>query len=277
MKGDMRQVVILAVSFLIGVAAFVLTHVYLKGELARVERQRQEIEAGIQKVKVLVAGRSLPAGTVIGLADVAQKSVPRSGLSSEPVLPDEFDRVDGRKLLFSIDKEAPILWAFVDSPYKPGAGLAPTIKKRMRAISISVGGSAAVSGLVQPNDRVDVLGTFSLPAPTGQGEMETVTMTILQNVTVLATGTQLGNAGSGETMRTKSQGYGAVTVEVSPEEAELLVFSEYMKGRLTLSLRNPSDIDYLKAENLQSVNFGHLQKKIPEYNEKRQQSIVTRK
>ena len=277
MKGDMRQVVILAVSFLIGIAAFVVTHLYLRGELAQIERQRQAIEAGIQKVKVLVAGRALPAGTVLSLADVAQKSVPRSGLSSEPVLPEDFDRVDGRKLLFAVEKEAPLLWAFVDSPYKPGAGLAPTIRKRMRAISISVGGSAAVSGLVQPNDRVDVLGTFSLPAPTAQGEMETATMTVLQNVTVLATGTQLGNAEIGEGGRARAQGYGTVTLEVSPEEAELLAFSEYMKGRLTLSLRNPADVDYLQAQSLQSINFAHLQQKIPEYNEARQRSIVTRK
>jgi len=48
-----------------------------------------------------------------------------------------------------------------------------------------------------------------------------------------------------------------------------------MKGRLTLSLRNPSDVvDYLQAKDLESVNFQDIEKKIPEYNSIRQRSVI---
>jgi len=274
MKTDTKQIVTLAVSFAIGLLAFCLTHIYLRNERARIDAEIQNFRAGMEQVKVLVAVKALPTGTVIQPGDVAKKSVPRSGMSGEPVLPEDFDRIVGMKLLSPLEKEQPLLWVLIDTPYRPGSGLSPMINREMRAVSIAVGGPAAVSGLVQPNDRVDVLGTFSMPSKT-PGEMETVTMTILQNVTVLATGTQLAKntRGMDRTKRTvDTTGYGMITVEVSPGEAELLVFAGYMKGKLTLSLRNPTDIDYLKE--LQTVDFSHLQQKIPEYNEKRQNTII---
>jgi len=276
MKTDTKQIITLAVSFVIGLLAFCLTHIYLKNERAKIDAEIENIRAGTEQVKVLVAVRALPTGTVIQPGDVAKKSVPRSGMSGEPVVPEDFDRIVGMKLLSPLEKEQPLLWVLIDTPYRPGTGLSPMINREMRAVSIAVGGPSAVSGLVQPNDRIDVLGTFSMPSKT-PGEMETVTMTILQNVTVLATGTQLAKAprGADRTRRTDTTGYGMVTLEVSPAEAELLVFAGYMKGKLTLTLRNPTDIDYLKET--QTVDFSHLQKKIPEYNERRQSTLIRRR
>ena len=274
-KGDSKQITILVASFAVGLVAFVLTHQYLRGQRRELDARRQELESGIEMEKVLVALRPLPAGTALQVGDVGEKSVQRTGLSGAAIHREEFDRVEGMKLTYSIGQYKPILWEFVDTPYPMRYGLSPTINRKMRAVSIAVGGANAVSGLIQPNDRVDVLGTFSLPGKK-EGEMETVTMTILQHVTILAVGTQLGKPTPGaDRRRTEANsGYSMVTVEVTPSEAELLTFASYMKGRLTLSLRNPTDLDYLTSEQLENVNFDHLSKKIPEYNEKRQRAIV---
>ena len=62
-----------------------------------------------------------------------------------------------------------------------------------------------------------------------------------------------------------------VTFEVTSREAELLVFTETMKGRLTLVLRNPEDMSYEKT--IPSVDFQRLEKSLPELNEYRQRTI----
>ena len=187
------------------------------------------------------------------------------------IKPDEFRMILGKKLRYPIDEGKPIFWSHIDMPYRPRGGLAPTINRGMRAVSISVGGEAGVSGLVKPSDRVDMLGTFSFPSKTVPGDWELVTLTILQNVTVLATGQELARgAGAGrDQYRRASRGYSSVTVELTPEEAELIVFASRMKGSLTLTLRNPTDVSHIQPENLKSVDFNHLEKKIPEYHTER--------
>lgn len=261
MKTDTKQMIVLGVSFMVGLVAFTLTHLYLSGERASMEAERARDRAGLQLTKVLIATRELAAGTTLREEDIGKKLVPRGGLSGEPVTTNEVDKILGKRLRFTLSGEQPILWNYIDVPNRHRSGLSPTISKGSRAISIPVGGVTAVSGLVQPDDSVDVLGTFSLSSAT-PGVAETVTRTILQNVTVLAVGSRL--ATSPMSSRSESAtGYGMVTLEVSPEEAELLVFASQTKCKLTLSLRNPTDLGY--REKMEAVDFACLQDKIPEY------------
>ena len=135
---------------------------------------------------------------------------------------------------------------------------------------MAISGASGVSGMVQPTDRIDVLGTFSFPSKRVPGEMETVTLTILQDVTVLATGQRLAKQNvyrrSG-----RDTSYSTVTVEVTPREGELLVFAQQIKGRLALALRNPSDVSF--ESDLPEINFEHLESKLPELNLFRQRNI----
>jgi pilus assembly protein CpaB len=150
-----------------------------------------------------------------------------------------------------------------------GLSLASLIQNKMRAISIPVAGSSAVSGMVQPGDYVDILGTFTLPSKKTPGESEIATLTLLQNVTVLATGQKM--AKTAEQKGAAASSYSSITVEVTPREAELLVFAQQLQGRLTMTLRNPSDNS--DDRDLPEVNFEHIEKKLPEYNNIRQKDI----
>jgi Flp pilus assembly protein CpaB len=69
----------------------------------------------------------------------------------------------------------------------------------------------------------------------------------------------------------RSFGYSSVTFEVTPREAELLVFAQHMRGQLTLSLRHPEDVTFERA--LPEVNFQYLEKSLPEINLNRQREI----
>ena len=102
--------------------------------------------------------------------------------------------------------------------------------------------------------------------------MEVVTLTILQDVSVLATGQEMANKRYfNDRPSSKSSNYSAVTLEVTPQESELLVFAQQMRGKLTLSLRHPSDNKY--KSDLNEVNFKYLQTELEKINNYRQTSI----
>ena len=266
----MKQRMVLIISIVVGLLAFWMTRSYFHARLDEIEQERAALFASEKHVEVLAANRDLAVGTVIVKKDLATKSIPGREVSKNTITLEDLDRILGKKLKYSMDKGETVMWSYVDVPYRPGSGLAPVISKSMRAISMSIGGASGVSGLLQPNDRVDVVGSFSFPSRKNPEKTEWVTLTILQDVTVLATGQTLGRSDSSERTRVNS-GYNTVTVEVTPREAELLVFVENMRGHLTLSLRNPEDVSFEKS--LPEVNFDMLEEELPGLNSFRQQFI----
>lgn len=268
----MKQRMVLIVSVIIGVLAFWLTREYFHARLSDIEKERERLLSSERRGEVLASKRALPEGTVLQKKDLAIKATLAREIGKNTVLPADLDQILGKKLKYSMDAEETLLWSYVDVPFRPGSGLGPMITPGMRAISMSIGGAAGVSGLVQPNDRVDVLGSFSFPSAKNPQQVEAVTLTVLQDVTVVATGQQLAKPGLDSPDRGRaSTGYSTVTLEVTPREAELLVFVESMRGHLTLSLRNPSDVSF--ERDLPQINFEMLERELPDLNAYRQQKI----
>ncbi len=267
----MKQRMVLIISVIVGLLAFGFTQQYFKARLGEIARERERVMAGVRMIDVVAAGRAMPAGTVIQKKDLRQKSELARSVGKNNVLPENVVEIAGKKLKYSLDLGETLLWSYVDVPYRPGYGLAPMVTKGMRALSIAIGGAAGVSGLVHPNDRVDVMGSFTFPSRKNPQLTEWVTVTVLQNVTVLATGQTLARSGEGGDRGRGTSGYSTVTLEVSPREAELLTFVENMRGHLTLSLRNPSDVTF--EQELPEVNFDLLQKELPTLNIQRQMKM----
>lgn len=266
----MKQRMVLIISVLVGLLAFVMTRSYFEHQLAEIEQERQLLLASEKQVDVIVAKKDLPDGTILTKSDLAAMSVPSRAVSKNTITVDDQERIFGKKLKYRLDAREALMWSYVDVPFRPGSGLAPMVSRNMRAVSININGSAGVSGLLQPNDRVDVMGSFSFPSRKETDKTEWVTLTLLQDVTVMATGQTLGRADGGDRLRSPS-GYSTVTVEVTPREAELLVFVENMRGHLTLALRNPEDMSYEK--DLPEVNFDKLETELPVLNEYRQRVV----
>lgn len=265
----MKQKIILLVSVAAGLMAFWLTGKYLRYE-------RELIMGGAKRIYVVVADRDLPAGTVLKNVDLAKALVFQSSVGNRAVLPESVREIINKKLLYNIGRGDPIQWSDVDVPFRGEAGLAEMLNPSMRAISISVDAVSSVSAMIKPNDHVDVLGTFSFPSPTANGAVESVTLTVLQDVTVLATGQTTAD----KTLKTgrvdkSPRGYSTVTFEVTPQEAELLVFAQSVKGKLNLALRHPADVTFIT--NMPAINFDLLQKQMPELNIIRQRDIRHKK
>lgn len=267
----MKQKFILIVSIGIGILAAILSHAWISSKNAMIEKELNRLYAGAEKTEVIVAARPLPSGTTIQASDLGGLSVFTSSVTDDNVMRTDAARIIGQTLLHPLDMKNPVLWTYIDGGKQRGRNLSDDIKAKMRAVSIPVSGASGVSGMVRPNDSVDVLGSFVLPAAGATGktdELEMVTLTVLQNVTILAIGS--------DTQRTFSEkknnsGYGTVTLQVTPREAEVLVFAQQMRGKLFLTLRNPADI-YFEPE-LDRVDFNQIERELKTLNTFRQEKI----
>lgn len=269
----MKQKIILLVALLAGITAFVLAKQSQESFKVRFQSQ-------FARRQVIAASRNIPIGTVLTMNDIGKSDVFAQSISGRAVLPDDYTELIGKKTRTFINEGTPILWSDVDMPYGGFGGMAGMIRLSERALAIPVDNTGAVGGHVKPNDHVDVIGTFSFPGAAGRGGSspaaqqlsDTVTITILQDVTVLATGQLMSRRPSemeGVNDRFGSQ-YSSVTVAVTPREAEMLVFAQ-QKGKLSLALRNREDVS--AEQQLDNVDFQMLEKNFNELNRLRQQRL----
>lgn len=137
------------------------------------------------------------------------------------------------------------------SPKSAETGLALQVAASKRAMSIAVDDVSAVTKLIKPGDHVDIIGSIRYPA--ADGSQQTELKTLLQNVNLLAVGEVIQNnipkvyetdaltqkkvavSGRGD------RGFATVTVEVTPEQSQILLFAMAQDTRLYLTLRNPID------------------------------------
>ena len=270
----MKQKLILIISVVVGLLAAFLTRSYLNAKDREVQRWKEEFNRKNAKVEVVAIKKDTPSGTVLSMSDLVGKFVIEQSVKGHIVKVTDVYSLVGRKTLRALQKESPIFWSDIEGGEPGSRGLAGDIKSRMRAISVNVSGSAAVSGMVRPNDHIDVLGTFTFPSKTVKDELELVTLTILQDVLVLATGKETAKSQMLADNRSAAA-YNSVTLEVTPREAEMLVFAEQIKGRISLALRNPDDVYFEKT--LPRVNFEMIQSEIEALNTYRQQQLLRKR
>lgn len=260
----MRQKLLLLAAVFFGVLAFVLT-------FHQIQVERQKALGSATWVVLTVMKSDKTSGEELRDDDIAPARVRRfkSNLSRE--IPwDRRNSIIGRKLTMSVQKGHFLEWSDVESSYKRGrGGIADKIPMGSRAISISVDATSSVTGLIQPFNKVDIIGTFRFPEQKGDMAYDTLTLTILQNVVILATGTDYNQKNLSSDPRV-SRGYSTVTLALTPEEVEMIVFAS-QKGRLTLSLRNHEET--MMTQKLQSVNFKYLEENIQKYNQEREKRM----
>ncbi|UCF19997.1 MAG: Flp pilus assembly protein CpaB [Gemmatimonadota bacterium] len=123
------------------------------------------------------------------------------------------------------------------APIGTAAGLEIKIAPGKRAMAIPVNDHVGIAGFVQPNSRVDVLVTFR--NKTGRNDQQA--KVFLQNMRVLSVGQHLYRGDDGKPITANT-----VTLEVSPEDAELLAVA-MNEGVLSLALRGFADEDSVRT------------------------------
>lgn len=268
----MKKHIVLIVALVAGLAAAFLTRLFIASKEAELHQQENEFREKFGEIQVICLTQDAPAGTVITKSILTEKVVPKVGFAEKAIsLSRAYDAV-GSRTVVSHRKGEVLFWSDIEGGDPSTKGLSADIKNQMRAMSINVSGAASVSGMVRPNDHVDVMGTFDFPSDEGKLRRgDPVTCTILQNVLVLATGHDTAKSRPGRANLGSMQGYSTVTLEVTPREAEMLAFAEQIRGRLSLTLRSATDTSYEKE--LPIVDFSKIQSEIVELNQKRQMKI----
>ena len=226
----------LIMGVVLGILAIVLVHFYIQGVTRPIFKEKE-------LVNVLVAAKNINAREKISKGMVEISQVPRKFKDPNALTPDDIEIIQGQKTLFLLKKGQQLTWLCLGM--EKMEGLSPIIRQKERAVTISVDEVTGVGGHIQPNDHVDIAANFTV-----EGERAGITtLTLLQNVTVLAVGLEVGRkrVDIEETHSTSAmlrRGYNTVTLSLTPQEAEMIIFAQ-ARGKMTLVLRNPEDLEVI--------------------------------
>lgn len=188
-------------------------------------RHRGEKQA--ETVPVVVAAADIQWGTkiekeMLKTAEYLKSSVPNGYFS-------DIKEVEGRVLISPLKTKDPVTASRLASTDIKSGGVSAVLEKGRRAVAVKGDKVLGLSGLVKPGNRVDVLVTMKNPE-----NGEDITKQVLENISVLATGTVI------EDKNGEPSPVDVYTLEVSPEQAEKLALASN-KGRLQFALRNITD------------------------------------
>lgn len=183
---------------------------------------------------IVVAAKDVPEGVIFDRIALATKTwpveaVPVGAFSS-------MDSVVGRVTRIPVFAGEPIVPGRL-APTGAGGGLEMKIAPGTRAMAVKINDVAGISGLLQPNSRVDVLVTL----PEDQDKNSQMAKLFMENMRVLSVGTsvQRDNDGKPNTATT-------VTLGVTPEEAERLAVA-MNRGTIQLVMRGYGDPDTVRT------------------------------
>ncbi len=220
---NFRAIGTLAIGVMLAAAAVIVVNHKLENQSATAPAA-----AALPTTTVLVAAADVPFAGRIEAAHVRPVQWPADAVpqgsfrSAEELLGDGSQT---RVALRAIAAGEPLLQSKI-SGFGGRATMSSVVDENNRAFTIQVNEVSGVAGFLLPGDRVDILMTR-----TPENEREPVTYTILQNIVVR------GIDQSADEGRNQPKVVRAVTVEVSPTDAQKLALAQTV-GTLSLALRS---------------------------------------
>lgn len=221
-----RPFMFFGVALLLGLITSFFVFSWLQNEKNRLMAAPIPLSKNMQ---VLVSNADLSWGTkltpeMMQLQEFPSGALPEGHFTSVEAIKDRVILVDlKRSELLLESKLAPL--------GTTSGGVAAVTDIDKRAMSVKVDDVIGVAGFIKPNDRVDVMVTIEQE---GGKQANMMSKMILENVKVLASGTQMERKGKDEEPKPVQ----VITVEVDVEEAEKLALAS-TQGKLRLALRNP--------------------------------------
>lgn len=183
---------------------------------------------------VVIANRDIPEGASI---DRAMLSSVQSPVQTAPVGAYlSIDSVVGRVTRVAVYNGEAIVPGRL-APVGSGPGLELKIPPGQRAMAVRINDVAGISGLLQPNSRVDVLVTIR-----DDNSATQVAKLFMSNMLVLSVGTDLQRDASGKPISATT-----VTLAVTPQDAERLAIA-MNTGSIQLVLRGYGETDTISTK-----------------------------
>jgi len=204
----------------VGIAAVFLVHNYITTRIAK----PLNLTAQVVVAEADIAPGTALTGRVLRVATWPRDIIPSKAMSNTR-------EAEGRVAQMPIAKGEPILHNKL-APEGTAAGLGGLLDPNSLAVTVKTDEVSGVAGFINPGDRIDVLVEMQNPGGGNGGNNEHFSKIILQNLKVLSKG-QVWD----QTADKKPQVVPAVTLEVTPEQAEALNLASF-QGRIRLALRN---------------------------------------
>jgi len=195
---------------------------------------------------VVVAKQEIPLGEKITAEQLALAPIPNGSLPQGVFR--KMEDVVGRVAITPIGVRETITNMKL-APSGTGGGLSAVIPEGYRAMTVKVDDVVGVSGFIMPGSFVDIVAIVT-PISQAGAINGPISKIVLQNIKVLASGAKID---SPENQRTPSE-VKAVTVQVTPEQAEKLVLAAN-QGKLQLVMRNYGDQEDTKTKGANNASL----------------------
>ena len=212
---------------IIGIVAVFLNMFYINSRIAEIQPKKL--------ISVLVAKQNMPAGTMLTKSMVKSARVPAEFVPKVALKESELESNLGNELMIDVLSGDYVLDSYFRVKKAVGNRLSDQVSENLRAITLPVDQNDSFAGSIVTGDKIDILFTFNVPG-TGQ----TMTTTLLQNVTIISTGSysvaeqELGEKGG------RSKRYNTLTLLLSIFDATRLNFAR-QTGKIDVLLRNEKD------------------------------------
>ena len=231
--GNMKTILPIALSLIIAITGSYFLYQWIEKQ----RTPKEVVEVRADAVPVAVATGDLPWGTklrpeMIKTTSYLKESLPTGHFAS-------VNDLNGRILLTPLKINDPITEHKLAPISVETGGVSAVLQPGKRAIAVKGDKVIGLSGFINPGNRVDVLVTVEDP-----NKKENKTKIILENISVLATGTQIQENEKGEPAPVD-----VYTLEVTPEEAEKLALAA-SEGKLQLALRSTIDGNEVYTEGI---------------------------
>ncbi len=247
---DKNKLRILIISGIMGLGVVILIPIYLQQEVKRRVAALASVQPAVEEGYVLQAIRDIPRGQTVDKGALALRKIPVNFI--QPGAVNSGEQVVGKMALVDILNGEQITASKLSTP-ESFKGLATTSLSMItppgkRAVTIPMDPMMAAAGMVRPGDYVDILADFPLPQEMGGTQAnQIVTVTLFQNILVLAVGNQLREAALPSARQARggeapapAQSAQTITFALAPQEAALMNYA-YQQGKLKLILRPPLD------------------------------------
>ncbi|MFV0421268.1 Flp pilus assembly protein CpaB [Oleidesulfovibrio sp.] len=194
----------------------------------------------VPKVTLAVAAADIAKGTKLReehlkIAEFLQQSAPKGAFAST-------EEVIGRVVATAVSAGEPLTPARLVNDTTQYGGVSTMVMPGKRAVAVKGNKVLGIAGFIRPGNHVDVLVTID---DNRRKDDTAVTKTVLENIRVLATGTELQQEGDDST----TSPVDIYTLEMTPDEVEILSLAS-ARGQIHFSLRNPADKDSILTKGI---------------------------
>jgi pilus assembly protein CpaB len=213
-----RGLLMLVIAVVAGIAAVLMAARWMQlqgGDKGRIAVANVDVELG---------GRITPE--MIRMVDWPQSSVPAGAFN-------DMSKLQGRVVKTSLQRGEPFMEARL-APEGTKGGLSAVVPEGKRAMTVRVNDVVGVAGFALPGTFVDVMVNTQEEGSQRGDKDHTISKIVLERILVLAV------AQEADRDTTKPKVVNAVTLELTPKEAEIIDLARSV-GTLSLVLRNQTD------------------------------------